>query len=110
MLKHHSIFKTQIKNFPSLFFLTKITTFCSRSLRLIAKVNFEPLVDHGFINHWLLLLLRQPFGLVYAGYFVRLVNCGLQLLTTNHITRSELWFGYCWLFPTNSRLYYSLNE
>ena len=55
--------------------LTEIITFC-------ITVNFEPLMDHGFINHWLLLLLRYPFSLVYAGYFVRRVNCGLQLLTT----------------------------
>ena len=55
-----------------MFVLTEITTFC-------ITVTFEPLVDHGFINHWLLLLPRSKFGLVYAGYFVRRVNCGLQL-------------------------------
>ena len=58
-----------------MFVLTEITTFC-------ITVNFVPLVDNGFINHWLLLLLRYPFGLVYVGYFVRRVNCGLQLLLT----------------------------
>ena len=32
-------------------YLAEITTFC-------IVINFELLVDHGFINHWLLLLLR----------------------------------------------------
>ena len=65
-----------------MFVLTEITTFCSPSLRLITTVNFKLLVDHGFINHWLLLLPRQPFGLVNAGYFVCLVN--LRIAINNH--------------------------
>ena len=46
------------RKLSSMFVFTEITTFCGRSLRLITTVNFKLLVVHGFINHWLLLLLR----------------------------------------------------
>ena len=62
-----------------MFVLTEITTFC-------ITIKFELLVDHGYINHWLLLFpanrLPANNNLVYAGYFVHRVNSGLQLLTT----------------------------
>ena len=62
-------------------------------------VNFE-FVDHGFINHWLILLLCSPFGMVYAGYFVCRVNCGLHIQPRSEaVPHSELWFGYFSDFP-----------
>ena len=65
-----------------MFVLTEITTFCGRSLRLLTTVNFEPLVDHGFINQ--LVIIIAPLTVRFGSCRLFRASGELRIAIINH--------------------------